>query len=80
VTSAGLIWAKAHRRRFSSLGPLGTAEHPINQVLKFGLSSNAFPHEVVWWNFALDALSLRVGLVTNMQSAVVLTRYHQLSR
>jgi hypothetical protein len=62
ITSAG---------RRSPLGPLGTVEHPINQVLKFGLSSSAFAHEVVYWNFALDPLSLRVGLVPNMQRAVV---------
>jgi hypothetical protein len=33
--------------RFTQVGPSGTAEHPINQVLKFGLSSNVFAHEVV---------------------------------
>jgi hypothetical protein len=33
--------------RFLSLRPLGIVEHPINQVLKLGLSSNAFANEVV---------------------------------
>jgi hypothetical protein len=63
ITSAG---------RRSPLGPLGIVEHPINQVLKFGLSPSAFAHEAVNWNFALDPLSLRVGLVPDMQSAVAL--------
>jgi hypothetical protein len=31
----------------SPLGSLGTVEHPIDQVLKFGLSSRAFAHEFV---------------------------------
>jgi hypothetical protein len=42
-----VLSVKEVAERFSSLGPLGTVEHPINQVLKFGLSSNAFANEVV---------------------------------
>jgi hypothetical protein len=39
-----VLSVKEVAERFSSLG---TVEHPINQVLKFGLSSNAIAHEVV---------------------------------
>ena len=32
---------------FAFRTPLGTVEHPINQVLKFGLSASTLAHEVV---------------------------------
>jgi hypothetical protein len=56
-----------------SLQGLGTVEHPINQVLNFGLCSSTFAHEIVQWNFPFGCpLSLVFGFMPNMQSAVVL--------
>jgi len=40
-------WAYLGEGEPPAFSSLGTAEHPINQVLKFGLSSNAVAREVV---------------------------------